>query len=489
MVEIEIKVYRENKVLKTNDVIKTVHTVLLDGEDPQEKAQSFLNKHYDWEIGLHYDSVKVTEVKQIKSENKMAKKKEVIEEAQVIEETVKEVSIQEVETADVEELNDTKFEAKLPAIPETFIVNGKEHSLAQVADIKKRADDLKKKATPESYEDKEIWESINELRLEAKDQRTKLEGQRKKLVKPIQDVLSTLKSKTDEIGNAAKEVEDDLQKLIDYRDNWEAEQERIRQAEIAKRTEKRKEQLREVGGKFDFENGVFSFEHDPATFINSDQLSEMTDEEFEEELFGLQASFKAEQDHIEEQKKQQQEVVAAANAVKEQLVGMREMILGSAGYESSPLGWSKAGFTITTEQIETLENTEFMTLAMNPPAEDEGIPVADTDVDLHPEAVEVPTEDIEMPPLDFDPLGDVISEKVEEHIIHQEKVGHVKRIEFVFTKEEPYLALMMGKSILYITHTEYEDAMLANVNAETEVLAKAVHGDLIISAIGKSKKK
>lgn len=482
MEKIEIKVFRENKVFNTNDVIKTVHTVLLDGEDPQEKAQSFLNKHYDWVLGLHYDSIKVTEVKQIKPENKMAKKKEItIEEAQVIEETTNEVTLQEVETAQVEEVKDTKFEAKLPAIPETFVVNGKEHSLAQVADIKKRADELKKKATPESYENKEIWESINELRLEAKDQRTKLEGQRKKLVKPIQDVLSTLKSKTDEIGNAAKEVEDDLQKLIDDRDNWEAEQERIRKAEIAKRTEKRKEQLRNVGGKFDFENGVFSFEHDPATFINSDQLSEMTDEEFEEELFGIQASFKAEQDHIEEQKKQQQEAVAAANAVKEQLVGMREIILGSAGYESSPLGWSKSGLTITMEQIETLDNTEFMNLAMNPVVEEE-IPEPVLETELTPEPVDVPSAS-------FDPIGDVISSKVEQHISHQEKVDHVKRIELVFTKEEPYLALMMGKSILYITHTEYEDAMLANVNAETEVLAKAVHGDLIISAIGKSKKK
>lgn len=480
MVEIEIKVYRENKVLKTNDVIKTVHTVLVDGEDPQEKAQSFLNKHYDWEIGLHYDSVKVTEVKQIKSENKMAKKKEVIEEAQVIEETAKEVSIQEVETADVEELNDTKFEAKLPAIPETFVVNGREHSLAQVADIKKRADELKKKATPESYEDKEIWDNINELRLEAKDQRTKLEGQRKKLVKPILDVLSTLKSKTDEIGDAAKEVEDDLQKLIDDRDNWEAEQERIRQAEIAKRTEKRKEQLREVGGKFDFENSVFSFDHDPATFINSDQLSEMTDEEFEEELTAIQTSFEQEQARIKKEKEEQEQKASQANALKEQLVGMREMILQSSGYEKNGYGWSKGNFTITIEQIETLENTEFMTLAMNPPVEEVSEPTLEA---------ELPTEDIEMPPLDFDPLGDIISSKVEEHTKHQEKVDSVKRIELVFTKEEPYLALLMGKSVLYITHTEYEDAMLANVNAETEVLAKAVHGDLIISAIGKSKKK
>src|SRR5690606_2402559 len=146
----------------------------------------------------------------------------------------------------------------LPSVPDVFYIEEKEYSLAVVSELDKEADKLLKKATPASYEDKKAWDAIFDKKQEAVKVRTTLEKKRKDVVKPITDFTSTLKSKTDTIGNAAKAVQDKLDAALTLKENWEAEQARIEAERIAKRTEQRKEELRALGGLYDVESGTFT---------------------------------------------------------------------------------------------------------------------------------------------------------------------------------------------------------------------------------------
>lgn len=482
--DVEVLVYGHGTASQKNPEKKT-YTVLFDGSQTSDNdsIEAFLYRVYGWKKGLHYDRFEILTIKEHKS---MAKKKQEIEDAQVIEETINEVVDQEVQEAEEvkepAETTDTKFDAKMPAIPSVFIVNGQEHSLSAVSGLEKEANDLLKKATPDTYEDDKFWELVNRKRLDARDQRTKLEAQRKKLIKPVNDVLSSLKKKTDEIGEAAKKVEDKLQEAITKKENWEQEQERIRLEEIRKRTEKRKEQLRDLGGKYSYETDSFSFEHDPSLFINSTQINDMTEQEFEEEVKFVEESFLAQKE------KERQEKIAADNAQKEgekakkELVELRRMILESGGYEEDEHGFHKNGWTITMSEVETLPNNEFIPLTAKHNTPVESAP-------SEPVISDLPAIDIPEAPVS-DPLGDVVSGMVEDHKEHQSVVDGVKEVVITFTKENPYIDVRMGKSILRLAHIDYEEVSLSNIDADKEVIAKNYIGDeLILTAIGTPKKK
>lgn len=489
--------------------IKKTYTIVFDefhNGDPvrpeSEQVEDFLERVYGYTKGLHYLSLTINTIKEHNNINKMAKKNKEIEEAQVLEETANPVKEQEVETAEViSEEGDTKYEAKLPAVPDKFIVNGNEHSLAEVEKLSKDADELITLATPETYEDKEFWDKVDRKRLDARDQRTKLESQRKKLTKPINDALSEFKKKTDTIGNAAKVVEDKLQAIVTLRDNWAEEQEKIRLEAIRKRTEQRKESLRELGGKYSYENDAFSFEYAPGIFINSGQLDDMTDEEWAEERSAVVDQWNEEQARIQKEKEENdaklaeaEQKTAEADAAKKQLAELREMLLLGNGYEKLDNGtYTKNGWFVTESEMLPLSNQEFIDLTRthNEPAVIEPTPEpSPLEPVSAPSGIDLPPVDTDVPEEPKDALDGVISGMVEQHNEHQDKVDGVKRVVLEFTKEKPYIDVIMGKSILRITHEDYEDVSLSNIDADKEVIAKNYIGEnLILSAIGTPKKK
>lgn len=505
--DVEVTIYNRKPNSEEYYQIKQTYTVVFDEfhdgtpvRSEEEQIEAFLDKTYSWKKGLQYSHLSI---KTLKEHNKMAKKSATIEEAQVLEET-KNPEVQETEAQEVEvvsETTDTTYEAKLPAIPDKFIVNGNEHSLAEVQKLDKLAAELLEKATPESYEDKELWEKIDRARLDARDQRTKLEAQRKKLVKPVNDALSEFKKKTDTIGNAAKVVEDKLQSAVTLKENWEAEQEKIRLEAIRKRTEQRKESLRELGGKYSYETDAFSFEYAPGIFINSGQLDDMTDEEWAEERSAVAEQWNEEQARLKKEKEENEaklaeaeQKTAEADAAKRQLAELREMLLLGNGYEKLDDGtYTKNGWFITESEILPLSNQEFIDLTRRhnePAAPESGAEASPLEPVNTPSDIDLPPVDTNVPEEPKDALDEVISGMVEQHNEHQEKVDGVKRVVLEFTKEKPYIDVIMGKSILRITHEDYEDVSLSNIDADKEVIAKNyIEENLILSAIGTPKKK
>lgn len=547
---VDVSIYTHNPVLDTKNLPpkKVTTTIVFDGDDENIIVEEFLSITYGWRKGLHYEEVVInTNIEKTKEANKMAKKKVVaenqeiaestskintdnIEEAQVISETAPVVDDNkepEVEDAVVVEedtsangLQDTKYEAVLPAIPDVFIVKGKTHSLAQVADIKKRATELKTKATPETYSDKKFWASIDDLRIEAKDQRTKLESQRKVLVKPINDALAKIKASTDEIGSKAKEVEDDLDALIAKKDNWVEEQAKIEKERIAKRTEDRKEQLRGINGIYSVDSGIFTFDYAVGDIINLNQLSTLSDEDFKTEfdyikdLYDKEVAAKEEAERAakEEAEKLAQKAKEDAEALAkkdEQILGMRDVMLTSAGYTVGAVNGSKEytknGYALTEREVIEMSNEDFFTAFQlhNNPKEEEVSKESDVkevvsnnmlEVDIPSDVledkidVEVKESNLfESPP--YDPLGDVVSSMVDKHVEHQEKVDDIKRIELVFSTDDPYQDIKLGRSTLRITHYDFEDLAQQNMDVNSEVIAKNRYGNLIFLVLGASKKK
>lgn len=496
--DVEVELFRRRPNSDEYYSFKSTYTIVFDEfhdgspvRPEEEQVESFIQKTYGWNKGVQYDHFKINTIKNHETNNNMAKKKQEIEEAQIIEETKTELVVnEEVETVEATEEKDTTYEAKLPAIPSVFIVNGNEHSLAAVSKLEKEANDLIKLATPETYEDKELWDKIDRKRLDARDQRTKLEAQRKKLVKPINDKLSELKATTDEIGAAAKEVEDKLQEVISKKQNWEEEQAEIERQRIAKRTKEREEKLRNLGGKFDFDALAFSFEHNPGLFINTEQLNEMSDTEFEAELKLAEETYQEELARQAKEKEDAEKALKEANEAKERadkaskdLIDLRVMLLGGNGYQEDEGYFHKNGHTISPEQIAELSNEDFIKLTVehNTPKEE----VAEFDPNESPmEPVDLPV-DIDLPEIP------VVNNSVSAESKKEEQIDFSKNMKFIslkFTDDEPYIDMQMGKSILRITHIDFEDASLQNVNAEQDILAKQIKGDMVLMAIGQKKK-
>lgn len=437
----------------------------------------------------------------------------IIEDAEIISETSndpKEQQVESVEAVEEKPKEETKIEATLPAVPVVFNVDYKggdikEHSLARVNELDKQLIDLLKQVNQDTYEDKELWEKIDRVRLDAKDQRTKLDSYIKVALKPVKDFVDSVNSKVKEIGTAAKAVETKAAEEIEKRDNWLEEQERIAQEAKTKLAEERKEKLRDLDGKYNIDNEVFMFSYDAGIVISLDDIFDLSEEEFEAELALVKASYDAEQQRLADEKEAAEKAVNDAKKAKDELVSLRKMILVSGGYQEVNGEYTKNGYVVSLEQLTDLSNEEFIQLTVqhNTPKpeikEDEPNPMqavaTPDDIELPDPVAYEPApeekENPENPPVASDPLGQVVSGMVAKHEEHQDQVNDVRRVVIEFSKDMPYFDVAMGKSILRITHDDFEDESLANVDAEKEVIAKAYKEEfnLVVMAIGQPKKK
>lgn len=477
-----------------------------------------------------YCKIEITLIRPLEENKDMAKQqkpktKEVIEDAQVISESVNEVKATEIEVAEVieEKKEEFKFDIAFPETPAVFNVQYKEgeikeHSLAEVKKLETELNELLVKADEKSYENKELWEKIDRVRINAKDQRTKLSAHFKTAMKPVNEFIDKVKGKVKGIEDGAKTVETKAEEAIKKRANWEAEQIRLAEEAKLKLVETRKESLRDLGGKFNIEAGIFTFSYDASIVINNDDMYDLSEEDFEKEMEYVRKSYKEEQDRIEKEKKDaikaQEDADKAkleAEKKKEELLELRSMILLSGGYEKDDAGYHKNGYTITEEVLIEMSNAEMIALTKTHdipvPSEEpepvveemEAVPTPD-DVTLpEPEPISKEEEEDMTPAPDIspapskqvmpDPLENVVSGMVNEHNEHQDKVDQVVRLELVFSKDNPYITINMGKSVVMITHESFEDVALANIDANLDMLAKGVTEDgLMLMAIGKKKK-
>lgn len=394
----------------------------------------------------------------------------------------------------VEEITETVLEATLPSVPDVFYIEEKEYSLAVVSELDKEADKLLKKATPASYDDKKVWDAIFDKKQEAVKVRTTLEKKRKDVVKPITDFASTLKSKTDTIGNAAKAVQDKLDAALTLKENWEAEQARIEAERIAKRTEQRKEELRAMGGLYDVESGTFTFPYSEQT-VNTVQLETWDDEDWSYEKEELSTFYAEEQKRIADEEAEkaakEAEVLAKEKALADKQLAMRakELKLEGFTFDEGLQSYTKNDVVIHVLAVKSMSDEDW----------DAEIERANTEpVDVTEETSEVNTPEINLPPSDesadtstedpspFDPLASIIGDKVAAHVEHQEEVDGVVRVTLEFSNDQPYIDVPFKNTFIRIFPESLDDRATVHLSSD-KISAKGTHVEsgLILLAVKK----
>lgn len=373
----------------------------------------------------------------------------------------KETPIEIEEAVIVEDIQETVLESQLPAIPEKFFVEGKEYSLAVVDELDERAKKLIKKATPDTYENKKIWDEIFDLKQEAVKLRTIPENKRKEYSKPVNDFLKELKSKTDKIGDAAKAVQDSLDALLTKKENWEEEKRKEEEAKIEKRTNQRISDLYGIGGKFNPDNNSYILNE--SAVIAKIQIQEFDDEEWSELFAEYKADYEAEQKRIADEKEQAEkeaaELKTKADALADKQLKMRRKELDLMGAEFIGGAWVINAVVFAPEDLVDLtfeEWEEKIELASIPVEEEEIASAAETADEAEADSLppEGYTSSVSAP---IDPLEAIVQEKVNEHVEHQNKVDGKVSITFEFSPEQPYIEHnFAGTSLIRLFPAEYE---------------------------------
>lgn len=392
----------------------------------------------------------------------MAKKKELeIEEAVVIEETTNALTVAE------------HLVSQIPAeIGDVFFVVQKdgsqnEHSLAAVAALDKEADQLLKKATPSTYGSKAIWDEVSALKIKARDQRTKLDGERKRLKSPWDDFFTRLKAATDKVGAAAKVVEDKLAAALEAKENHELELARQEAEAKAKRTEQRKEDLRALGGSYDVEGGKFTFGYAPGVVVSDMQIMEYDDPSWANQYAEIKSGWDAEQARIEQEREKEEreksEALKKAEEAKDKIVKLRSKILQ---YEGFVFDEGMQAFVKNDVAIHVLsvagyseEDWEQAIESANVVVEQAAEPVEAVTPAQAPEALQTqqvaPETPVSAPP--SDPLASVIAGMTGQH---EERVAELDgdvTVNLKFTKEKPCIDVKLNRTFVRI----YPDSLEA----------------------------
>lgn len=420
----------------------------------------------------------------------MAKQQTEIEEAVVVEETNDQQSILVIE----------KWTDKLPEkIEGPFFVTTKdgtveEHSLAVVQELDKEAAKLLKKATPETYNDKKVWESISELKIKARDQRTKLDNERKRLKGPWDDFFSRMKAATDKVGAEAKKVEDKLAAAITLKENWEAEQARIEAERIAKRTEQRKEELRALGGLYDVESGTFTFPYSEQT-INTVQLETWDEEDWGNEKAAIDVLYAEEQQRIADEEAEkaakEAEVLAKEKALEDKIVALRAKELKLEGFEFDEglQSYKKNDVVIHVLAVKSMSDEDWDAdiaranmEAVEAPEEEREVNTPEINLPPSDTSAEAPTEE-ETP---FDPLASIIEEKVAAHVQHQEEVDGVVRVTLEFSNDQPYIDVAFKNTFIRMFPESLDDRATVHLSSD-KISAKGTHEEsgLVLLAVKK----
>lgn len=280
---------------------------------------------------------------------------------------------EEIQTAEevVESTDLVQIEFKLPVIPEQLNINGVDVSDVLLLEKEKEADGLKIK----DHLDDEGYEAMKEFSKQVQKIRTKSEDFRNEVSKPVRDVLSDFKKRTDGFGAICKRIEAKLEPQLKKHENYK-EEERKRKAELAKvEAEKRAILLVENGMVYNGA-GTYRFpEHlDQSIFVLSDDLIEKTDDEFDVELAEIKTVWGAELERLAKIKEAEDAKTSLlANQVadlnEERTEFRKEQLEGKGFLQDSSNDWVglSGTTTITEQQILTATKDEWKEL-LNPTA-------------------------------------------------------------------------------------------------------------------------
>lgn len=431
--------------------IKTYRGVLNPHDHDYHSVRANVSTWFKLEYGEHYDRVTHEPVEEIKKSNNKTTmaKKEVIEEAEVIEEITESLSVVE------------KIATSLPAIPDSFVIDGNEYSVAVVKEMEKEANKLLAKATPETYNSKAIWEEVSTLKNKLVKMRTTPDNKRKELSKPFQDFVKEIKAKTDAVGDAAKAVQDKLDAALLAKEQHEAELARIEAEKIAKRTKQREEDLRALGGIYDVDNGSFSFPYAAGTVIGQLQLNEYDDAEWSNEYNLIKKAWDEEQERIaKEEAEKNAQLKAAEEALKkieEKKISLRGKELRLEGFEFDEglQSWKKNGVVIHVLGVAGYSDEDW-----DATIEEANNPLQASTEPVAPVSPVTPTEpsseqkEAPQPP-NFDAIGAALGsvnanvEPQEEEATPQLPEGVIMK-HLAFTNEQPYIDVTLKNTFLRI---------------------------------------
>lgn len=463
--------------------IKTYRGLLSPDDHEYQSVKENAAKWFKLAHGKDYDKITTEFINEVKSNNTMAKKKETeIEEAVVIEETTEALSVVE------------KIATSLPAIPDSFVIDGNEYSVAVVDEMAKEADKLLAKATPSTYGSKAIWDEVSTLKNKLVKMRTTPDNKRKELSKPFQDFVKTIKEKTDAVGNAAKAIQDKLDAALLAKEEHEAELARQEAEKIAKRTELRKEELRALGGVYDIDSGSFTFPHNPGTVVGVLQLQEYDDAEWTNELKIVQEAWDAEQKRIaDEEAAKNAEVKAAQDALaklEEKKVALRGKELRLEGFEFDEelQSWKKGSAVVHVLGIAGYSDEDWDALieeANKPVSEDAATAATEPVQPLSPVAPIQPSQATGTAPTApvFDAIGAALGATVSAPAHREVSLDDIQPVleegtvvkQLVFTNDNPYIDIALNKTFLRIYPDEKD--FEANDGISPDSISKTVSNE------------
>lgn len=399
------------------------------------------------------------------------------------------------------EVMSTGIELVVPKlVPDVLVINGVETSPAIMAALKEEVLAMK----IDGILDDEGYNKVSEKLKLVKKAKTSEEKWRKDLFAPflkfkkeVDDRIT--KENSGDYKTMQEHLEAQLKPIDDYKEiaRQEAELEKERIAG------ERAELVVQCGGVFDGK-GTYNFPHDTATFILSDKLKSMNEEQWQVEYKAIQDSWKVESDRlqaIEDDKKAEQSKLQSQVAdLNEERTEMRKEILDMKGFTLLENGTytNQSGINVLPSQILNLSKDDWTAL-LNPPSKEEVItPKVEEAVSILPTVEEgvVAEPMFDLPDIDLpadlpqslpEALVAEINKPEPEMVEHREDSTTIS-CEFQFSKSDPFLEFVIGNGFsMRLYPQELEKEALEGLETATNGIAVEVEEGNLLFALFQNK--
>lgn len=357
-----------------------------------------------------------------------------------------------------------------------FVLNEKEVTLATIAAKVKEYEDIK----IEGFLDKKNYDLVKKAKSDLLKTRTALTNVAKNdVIDPINKWLKNYKGGLDEVSEALLAGQKKMEaKLKEIDDAFALEEQRKEEAAQA-RIQGRVSGLSNLGGVFSPENGTYTFPYDTGLLINSLQLKDWEDEEYNAFIDDVVASWNTEQTRL-------QQIEDAANAEKERIltlgsqltdrekavqekqIKLRNKELTMAGAEQSGKTWVYNDQTVHADDIANLGDDEWDDLMVRITAQPDHPAIAEEltpeeeanieQVQSHDQQHEILQATADAIPFEVEDIEfeSVVAENSGLQVPLVSEMGSTVVVELLFNKEQPFIDHIFLKSILRIYPVEYE---------------------------------
>lgn len=467
IIEVQLSLYGK--------LVKKYRTVLFKGQDVYSKTYSDALRWYGLSSEIHYNEIGILFVNNsLKSTNVMTKRTKAnvdsaVEIAEVLDEVV---TVQK--TDDVLVLSQKVGEIFPTKIPEKFITKDYgEHSKEVAESIRQRLYIARDAVS--GPDDVQGYAKIKELATLAQKGATRLDAAIKEGVKPLKNVVKSIEDASKKVQGYFRDVQAEAEAEYKKHEDWEAEVARQKELERQERARRRRESLMGIAGTLDPLSGVWSF---PFT---GDTVSEMAVLEFDEvdfeailnKLTNLHQKYLAE---TEAKRKAEEEAKAIAEreaeAMKLTILKYRRKMLEMEGFTfNEPLqAYEKNGVVLHLVAIRDLSEENFeaeIERAKNPQNEAKAVDTDNAPPIAKPVFVEAKDAVDEF--IAAVSIDETVEEEPEQ--VTAQSDGTITR-SLVFTKDKPFIDIMLQKTFLRIYPVELDKEATENVSRDRIKLVK-----------------